>query len=487
MRTKLKGVLFLGAAILTMAGQSWSTTTVTGLTDIDDATYVSLVNKTQPIYRHLATEGLRLNDIIPEGGTDLDGAKFGTFAATAPSYVYVDTTSNPGNVNLWVAAYLNSGWYTFMAANVPSSFSATTDLDFTGQHLNGATPGSPYHFHVLLAKGTTTGIVNLTRDALVAHLRGISQLPALLGNNTGTAFTSASALTAGWTGKGYFADGTATAVAGTMDPMSATISVPVTPVGSTTATTFSSSVSFLDAWNVTTSDTTSFEMSLSNSLSPTIGKNLVFNVIPGKFARTKGICGSLVDAFNNMPTQRIHQTTSLISYKNTLPLAIEQCRTMLDDTAPTTIMGGINAIAATAAVGADYTATDCTTTVDSAKLGFQVDAPGDLTVSNWANSGTKITFTGVLGSNAPETFTTDIGSLTTITSTSHKVLTFSSPSGVQVRMSCFDSTGYDTSGSTVVTSANLPALLAMELEGLASTLTSITKSTVKVTVSGATS
>ena len=486
MRTKLKGVLFLGATILSMTGQSWSTTTVTGLTDIDDATYVSLVNKTQPVYRHLASEGLRLADIIPEGGTDLDGAKFGTFTATAPSYVYVDS-SNPSSVNIWVAAYLNSGWYTFMAPNVPSSISATTDLDFTGQHLNGATPGSPYHFHLLLAKGTTTGIVNLTRDALVAHMRGISQRPVLAGNNTGTAFTSSSALTAGWTAKGYFADAAAAPVPGTMDPMSATVGTSVSTVGSTTPITFSSNVLFLDNWNVTTSSTTSFEMSLSNSLAPTIGKNIVFNVIPGKLGRTKGICGSLIDALNAMPTQRIHQTSSLVCYKNTLPLAIEQCRTMLDDTPPATIMGGINAIAATAAVGSDYTAADCTTTVDSAKLGFQVDAPGDLTVSNWTNSGTKITFTGVLGSNAPETFTADIGSLTTITSTSHKVLTFTSPSGVQVRMSCFDTSGYDTSASTVVTSSNLPALLAMELEGLAATLTSITKSTVKVTVAGATS
>ena len=449
---------------------SWSTSTLTGIQEVDAIDHIA------PVYQHPATDPFRIVDIEPSGGTDLNGASFGTFATSAPSLFYLD-----GSNNLWITATLATNAFRhYKAASVASSWSATTTLVMTEDDRDGVSgPGSAHTFNLILTK--TGSVADLTLASLYATLKASTTtvIPAAL---TGTALASATAMPSGWTVKGFGADSSAAAEAVTIDPIVATLSVPVTPLGSSTPISFSTTVNFLEGFNTTTSATTTQTLLLQAPTSTTIGKSIQMSVLPAKLARTSGIAPSLVTSLNAMPSKRIHQTTTNVAIKNTLPLALSQVLGMMSATPPTSVLAGITTVATSAVGGASFLAGDFTTTADTNKLALINPNSADLTSVTWKADGTVIKVTATLGTNAPEVYSCDLSGIETISDSAATVQTFTAPSGLSFLLKCLDSTGYDTSSDSTVDATERDALLALQIKGKLAAITTIAHLTLNPTV-----
>lgn len=439
------------------------------LSSITAAEEVDAINKIAPVYQHSSSEPIRILAVEPSSSIDLDGGAFGTFATTSPVFFDLDSSNN-----LRAATCLGGKWRTFMAATLTSSWSATTTLPLVESVQDGtASPSSPYTLNLLLTKTGATA-ANLLLTGLYATLQKV-RTTNLTASSSGTVLASSKTMPTGWNLKAFMADATSTPTLAVLDPLSSSLTVNVTTTSGTVMP-FTAGLSNLHNWNVATNDTSKIDI-----LFTATGRSIKMSVTPGLLSRATGIADSVVSALSTMPL-RIHQTSTQVGYKNTLPLAVSQALSAMDTTAPTSIMDGIKSIAACAVSGASFTVGDAVTTVDTNKLALIFNGNADLTSVSWSVDSTRIKATATLGSTESEIYTCDLSGIETITDVVANVQTFTAPSGKSFVLRCYDSTGYDTSSDTTVDPSERDALLAMIIKGKLAGTTTIAYSALKQTV-----
>lgn len=454
-------ILFLATAVSGLAlssNSAWSAQNPALTTSVSLAQELSAVGSISPAYKYQSTDPFQLTGL--SSSPDLDNSYMGaaTLLASSDIYWYMDSSNY-----LYATASMGGAWKTYKAT-LSASYSATATVTLDEAISDGSAVGSPTrHLNIILtATGTPSA---LTQSALVAFLRG-STIKALAANSTGTALTSSSALTTGWTAKAY-ADNSGTAEAITLDPIDLTIALANTS-SSGAGQAFTASISNIHTWNLATGSTTSKPLVFTASG----GRYLTFNTYPGLYARTSGIASSLMTSLTNISPKRINQ--SAITPLNTLPSAVSEVSGLLASSPSGNVRSMLNTTAGKAIAGAYFTVADFTTKVSSNKYGLVAMTADDLASVTWTTSGSVITANAKVGSTGVlKNFTCDLSGLNVIKSTTNPVHRFSSTDGEAFWVKSFDTTGLDTSAVTTVSASDQDALLALQLQSILSAATTV--------------
>lgn len=464
MRRSLALVLCLGASF-GFLNSSFAAVTET------ESDIVGSIGKIDPVYRYAATDGVRLTELSGTSSTELDNASIGTASMTTGTGIYWELDSSN---NLRAHASLANAWRTFKLASVTSSWNATTTLSLAEDVRDGSSgPGSPYALKIILTKASTGSPADLTRAVLASFLAK-STTKAFTASSSGTALTSSSALTTGWTAKAYAEDGSAAAVAVTLDPVSLGIGVNVTPLGGT-AVSFTTAVSSLYDWNVATNATTAKDVNF-NAAS---GRTMKMKLYPGTFVHTAGISDGLLAAINAMPA-RVSQTNK--SYLGGLASSLDSVLALFDSSAPASLKTGFNVLAKAAVASSNTAIGDFTTTADTNKFGLVTLGGTNLTSVTWSANNKSLVATGKYGSGAAKDFTVDLTSIEVVKAGTNEVLELKSSDGDAIWIKCVDATGYDTSANTTVSASSRDSLLVLQLLNAVGSTATIAASPLKAMI-----
>ena len=466
MRRSLFYVLSLSVFISSVNTASSSTAITETLEDITGA-----IRQISPVYQPKDTDGLSLVEIAGSTGTELDNATSTNATSIATSYKLWTVDSS----NQLIALISTGGaWRTLQSSALAASWNATGTVVLTESVRDGAaSPASPYTLTITLTKAATGTPADLERDRLISFLEGSRTSILNLATAGGTTLVGTPALTPGWTARALLADGaSATVTPATLDPIALTMNVSVTPQEGSNIP-FSATVSDLHEWNILTSSTTVTEEVLLTAIG---SRYIKFNAYPAVFARTTSIGNALLDAFNAMP-KRFNQSGA--SYLNTLPDSLSGVLALLDSTPPVNLKAGFNGMAKDAVEAAGFVIGDFTTTADTDKLGVVALASADITAVTWTTEGSILKAIGTIGTGRAKEFTCDLNNIEVVDSTTNSVLEFTSKDGDAFWVKCVDATGYDTSADTSVAPADRDSLLALQLAGILSSVTTITSSNLK--------
>ena len=457
-----------------------------------DPQIISTINKTSPTYSLKAAD-VAISDIQAPNIAELDGASMGTFSITpsTASYWTFDSLSAPANI--YAQSYVGGAWRTF-TTTLPASWSASGNITLAESVRDGvSSPASPYSLIISLTKASTGTPADLTNVVLAAFLA--KSTTNNLSTSGGASLISSAALTAGWTAKALIQDGAAAPVTTLtsnplLDPIAITLGVTVTPASGSVLTTplsLSATVTNLHLWNVATNATTSETVLFSGVGSHTI----TFIPKPGNFARTVGISAGLASALNNSPTT-LSQTKE--SYLNDLSSSVNSILPVMAASAPASIKEGLNLIAnskisSTSFILANYTtglSLTPTSVGTGGKYGLVSLTSGDITVNSVTANGTILTINGQIGSSAAKDFNCDFGLLASATiNTLTSVIQFQSSDGDSIWWKTLTAdtaspSALDATASTAVGTGSKKALLAMQVQNVLSSLTTISHKTLDV-------
>lgn len=446
--------LALGISLSTLmmvSTQTWAAVTETE-TEITDA-----ISKISPYYKVTTSDTSLYEEIDTTGVTNaLNLYSLGTFAQTTAADVLWELDSNN---DLYAHTATGNAWRTFKAASVAASWNASSTVTLAETVRDGAAgPGSPYSLVLTLTKTGTPA--DLTRAILAAFLAKSTTktLAASAASPTQLVGSATAALTTGWTAKAHLLDGSAAAVAATLAPVSATITVGITPPGSTTAVTYTSIIPSLYSWNVTAVATTTKSISFTSASN---SYQIKFKNIPGPFARTADIATGLVTSLNAMP-KRIYQAGK--SFLNSLPNSVTDLLGIFDTVAPNNLKDGLNLLAKQAVSGASFAIGDFTTTADTNKIGLAAFTSANLASVTWSNSDRVLIANAKIGTGPLKDFKWDGTGIQTVKTGTNEVLEFKSDDGDTILFKVFDATGYDTSASTAVAASDKDLLCVLTIK-----------------------
>lgn len=458
-----------------------------------DAQVISAINLIAPT-RTLKPTDVAISDIQAPNTAELDGASLGNFSITAStaSYWAFDSLSAPANI--YAQSYVGGAWRTF-TASLPASWNASGNITLAESVRDGASsPSTPYNMVISLTKASTgSPPADLTNTILATFLT--KSTTNNLSTSGGAPLISSSALTAGWTAKALIQDGASapvTAIASNpfLDPIAVTLGVTVTPVSGSTLTTplaLSAIVTNLHLWNVATNATTTQNVLFSGAGSRTIN----FTPQPANFPRSSGISTGLVAALTNSPTV-LSQTYE--SFLNDITSSVNGLLPIMAASAPTSIKAGLNFVAnakisSSAFILTNYT-TGLTLTASSVgtggKYGLVALTSGDITVSNVVANGTILTINGQIGSAPSKSFKADLSTLASASvNTISSVIQFQAADGDSIwwKTLTADSASpsvLDTTANASVGAGSKKALLAMQLQNVLSSETTIAHKTLDV-------
>lgn len=471
-------------SVFCLASQSWSSTAVAGqiaVSELTDSQYVTLLNAVGPVRTPLAADPVAIASITKS--VNLDGATITGCASSGQSYCYWDGT----NINIMTSG---GGHQRLFQAAPSATYTASGTFVLAEVQRDGSnSPSSPGHFTVGLTKGSTAG--TLTSAQLVAWLTGLSNTAALAASSSApTTLTSTTATTAGATGwvfTGYFADATPTAQAWAIDPIAATLTLSLTPVGATTAQTYTTAIKFYTTsggnytWFQNSGSTTPVALDFTGptGTGATGGTTISAKYYPGQFTGT--LLAGASSAWTGMSdVKRIHQinntTTGVyeFGFKKSLSAAVTASTTMMGGS-PTSIEAGLIA-EEIAALNAPTTTVTNFTSLDSGKLGITALGSAGVTVDSkyidtvtdpltGAAVSTGIVIMAHFGTGASASasmpFYLNLGTSTSLTSASTpRGITAWSPARNALHLVCFDATGYSGTTTTDLAATLLPLLPA---------------------------
>jgi len=443
-----------------------------------DAQVINATNQIAPT-RTLKTTDVAISDIQAPNAAEFDGASLGSFTITpsTSSYWAFDSMSAPANI--YAQSYVGGAWRTF-TTTLPASWNATGNITLAESVRDGASgPASPYSIVISLTKAGTGSPADLTNTVLAAFLA--KSTVSNLGTSGGSALTSSSALTTGWSAKALIQDGASAAVTAAasnpvLDPVALTIGVTVTPASGSALVspiTLSASLSNLHLWNIASGAATTKNVLFSGPASHTI----TLTPQPGNFARTAGISAGLLAALSGSPTL-LTQTNK--SYLNDLPSSVSGVLPLMAASAPASVKAGLNSIANAKINSAAFVLTSYTTGLSltassvgtGGKYGLVSLTSGDITVNSVDSSGPILTINGQIGTAAPKAFSCDLSALASATvNTTSSVLQFTSPDGDSIwwKTLTADSASpsvLDATSNTAIAAADQKELLAMQLVNL---------------------